>query len=174
MLAIVFIGCHRTPPSSLQGLEHFDGAVDLSDTTDNSAKSALYIRAMKHLEDEELESAKSLYRRAIKMYPDDPEGYASLASCFCFDNEYAEAKRQYQRALDVDSDCVNAHYGLGCVAYEKREHTAAEQHLQRAIAIDARRGDSHRVLSMVYEQLGELGKARYHSEQASKLNATDR
>ena len=175
MFAFV-MGCDRgtsTQSSQRVELEHFDGMIDNSDSTYDTFKSDLYVRASEFLEDGDVDAAMVFYRKIIEAYPDDPEGYAALGASLCFEHKYEEAASQYLRALELDALLVSAHYGLGCVAYEQSQYDEAIEHLTRAIAVTETDGDCHRVLGMVFHSAGDIPKAIFHYERALALNASD-
>lgn len=171
------IGCdHKgaTSQSQIEDLEYYQGSIDHSDSTYDAAKSRLYVRASKLLQNGELEDAKTLYQQAIATYPHDPEGHAALGACFYFEHKFDEAKSHYLLALKIDDGCLSAHYGLGCVAYEQHFFKDAVAHLSRAIEIDENDSDSHRVLGLVLHEIGNTKQASYHDKQATALDKDDR
>jgi tetratricopeptide (TPR) repeat protein len=169
-------GCDRgTSTRSLQHveLEHFDGAIDNSDSTYDIAKSNLYVRASELLEEGDVDAAKVLYRKAIEQYPNDPDGYAALGASLYFEHKYDDATAQYLRARELDALCVSAHYGLGCVAYARKQYADAIEHLTRALDVTENDQDCHRVLGMVFHAVGDTPKAISHYERALALNPRD-
>ena len=173
---LALLGCDRSfPPAVTQQaeLKHFDGAIEHSSSNFDNAMSNLLVRATSHLENGDLDAAKSLYRIVIENYPDDPVGYSSLGACLYFEHKYDDARSQYMQALEVDGEFKLAHYGLGCVAYEQKRHHDAIQHLKKALEIDASDRNSHRVLGMVFTAKGDYSQAISHYERAIALNGND-
>lgn len=177
VVVVTFLsGCDRgfqKTSSQHEKLEHFDGAIDSSDSTFDAAKSNLYVRASQFLHDGDLDAATSLYRKAIEKYPNDPEGFAALGACLYFEHNYDDARTQYLRALEVDGQCLTAHYGLGCVAYEQKQYDQAIQHFKQALDMDASNSDCHRMLGMVFDATGDRLQAIFHYERAIALNGRD-
>lgn len=153
VLCLCLMGCDfaTSPPAPAKDLKHFDGAIEFSSSASDDRVAALYVKAGDRLVKGDLAAAKKIYRQLIEEYPRDPDGYASLGTCFYFEKNFDEAEQQYLRALELDKKCVNAYYGLGCVAYERQDYTEASRQLKKALALSPNHQDSLRVLEYVRE-----------------------
>jgi Flp pilus assembly protein TadD len=166
-------GCHpagRSGTSPHDKLANFEGSIDWSKQTYDTAKSDLHIRAARALKAGDVAAAEALYRQGVAMYPADPSAYTSLAACLFFQARYEESRAEYGRALDLDSRCAGALYGLGCIGYEQGRYEEARDNLIRALEAQEVDGRTHRVLALVYDQLGDRAKARTHYERAAALD----
>src|SRR5437879_2155091 len=110
-------------------LQGFEGVIDNSGQTYDSALSDLYVRASRALEAGDAETAEQLYREAIAKYPKDADGYVSLGACLYFQKKYEEAKAEYLCALELAPKSVHAHYGLGCVAHKQKKYAESQDYL---------------------------------------------
>ncbi len=130
-----------------------------------------YTCASKALEAGDAKTAESLYREAIKKYPDAPSGYRSLGACLFFQEQYEDSEAEYLRALKMEPKSAVVLYGLGCVAHKKKRYAQARDYLEQALAINEKDCSSHRVLGMVYDDTGDRAKAIMHFERAIELDS---
>ena len=60
------------------------------------------------LENERLEEAITLFKYAIKVYPDSWNAYDSLGEAYLIVKKYKEAKKSYRKSLEINPDNNNA------------------------------------------------------------------
>ncbi len=119
--------------------------------------------------------AEQKYLELIRLYPDDPDAYASLAAVHIGQGRYPAAIARYQEALQRDPNYVVVNQKLSWLYTRTGDLTRAIEHGQRAVdlcrAIGNREGEADALINLgeVYRLKGNLSKAWEVGQEASRL-----
>ena len=120
-------------------------------------------------------AAEEKYLDLIRLYPDDPESYASLAAAYEKQAQYQKAISYYQQALGRDRNYNVAYQELGSLYAKTGDFSQAVTYEQKALglyrALFNREGEANAsiYLGEVYRQKGEYQQARGLAESAWNL-----
>lgn len=133
-------------------------------------QTLLYTRAVKAMESGDYATAEDICRDIISQYPEDPDGYESLAVCLEYQEREKEAINEYRKALKLDPDSHDAYYGLGGIAHAQERYKDAQELLERALEIDPDEAFCHLALAVVFDDTDQLADAAKHYRQAIDLD----
>jgi tetratricopeptide (TPR) repeat protein len=83
---------------------------------------------------EQYEEAAELYRRCIKLVPEELSAQYELGYCLCGLGKYEEALKQFQSLSDEHPDDWELHFALGDCYMGLEDHASALAELNRALA----------------------------------------
>ncbi|MCI0354105.1 MAG: tetratricopeptide repeat protein [Acidobacteria bacterium] len=136
---------------------------------------ALFIQANLAERVYDFSEAERKYLERIRLYPDDPDAHAGLASVLMRQGRYAEAISRSQEALRLDPNYVVAHGYLGDLYARTGAFQKAVEHGQRALqlcrAIGNREAEADVLLGLgeIHLLSGELPKALQMGQEALRL-----
>jgi tetratricopeptide (TPR) repeat protein/predicted Ser/Thr protein kinase len=120
-------------------------------------------------------AAEEKYLELIRLYPDDPESYASLAAVYEKQAQYQKAISYYQQALGRDRNYIVAYQELGSLYAKTGDFSQAVTYEQKALglyrALANREGEASASIDLgeVYRQKGEYPRAREFAQSARSL-----
>ena len=83
--------------------------------TELDGPDALLMRGLAELHDGRYESARKLFREAVRQRPDSAEAYNGVGVTFYARGDYDEALAWYKRALEADPRFGDAYYNMACL-----------------------------------------------------------
>ena len=103
-------------------------------TTQEIAESkALFAHALQKQREGKLEEAKSLYKKVVKIDPQNIQAFNNLGVIYMGDKNYKRAIMHFNNALDIKHDYVDAHYNLACLFAQKKDVPQSLFYLKNAI-----------------------------------------
>ncbi len=114
------------------------------------------------LEQEDVEAARTAYRRSLECDPNLSDAYINLGRLCHEAGDINEAARLYHLALECSPQDPIAHYNLALALEDLCNSTAAIAHYERALAIEPGFADAHFNLGRLFERLGRRGRAMRH------------
>ncbi|MFC2173112.1 protein kinase [Acidobacteriota bacterium] len=123
-----------------------------------------------------LDSAVSLFKRALE---DDPEfalAYAGLGETYL--RKYNESKNpewlepaasNCEQAVALNDTLGHVHVSLGLILTKKGQHEMAMQSIQRSLELEPRNSDAYRARAEAFEKMGRLDKAEEAYKKAISL-----
>jgi len=104
------------------------------ETKKNIAKSkALFAQAMELQQEEKLKKAQILYRKAIKLDPDNVQALNNLGVIYMNQKRYKRAIMRFKDAIKIKPDYSDAHYNMACVYAKKNNTDRSLLYLKNAI-----------------------------------------
>ncbi len=122
------------------------------------------------LQQSRFEEAVAEFKQAIRVSPNDPDGYIRLGYVFTTRKLYDEAAEQYQAGLAVDEVCAPLHNGLGSVYLARRQFEAARREFLRALEIDPEQGQTYAYLAALSRDLGRYEESITCAQRALDLD----
>jgi tetratricopeptide (TPR) repeat protein len=124
-----------------------------SDAEDNP--DALFEEAQAAEDASQVETAQRLYRRVMRMDPDDPAAAFNLGNLLRSSGKKVEAEAAYRAALKVDPRFAEAWYNLADLLEEQDRTDMAVDSLQRALKADPDYADATFNLARLLHRLGK-------------------
>ena len=84
----------------------------------------------------DLERAKSLYRRLLRLKPADADVRYTMGNILSRSAELEQAERYYRQALELDGSHVRAHINLGNLLTKREKLEQAARHYEMAIDLE--------------------------------------
>lgn len=111
--------------------------IETNETNKNIAKSeALFAQAMALQQEGKIKKAQTLYRKAIKLDPDNVQALNNLGVTYMSQKRYKRAIMRFKDAIKIKHDYSDAYYNLACV-YAKRNNTDRSlRYLKNAVAFN--------------------------------------
>ena len=106
-----------------------------SPSSDEQIKS-LFAEGVERQQDKRYPEAIMVYRRALKLNPNQPETLNNLGFCYKAMKEYKKAIDYYQQALRLNPNLAEAHEYLGEAYVQLGEMALARQEYQTLLALD--------------------------------------
>jgi tetratricopeptide (TPR) repeat protein/tRNA A-37 threonylcarbamoyl transferase component Bud32 len=139
-----------------------------------------YLQGLGYMErnkkEENLETAISLFERAIEQDPHFALAHGRLGKAYWRKYELAknselleEARLSCTKAIEISDNLASAHVSLGIIYRESGQYEDAIREFQQALLIDPVNFGALQELAEVYENLGRLEKAEETYKQAIKL-----
>ncbi len=127
-------------------------------------------------EDENLETAINLFKRAIEQDPHYALAHAGLGKAYWRKYELTKnsellekARSSCTKAIEISDRLASVHVILGIIYREAGQYEDAIKEFQQALLIDPVSFDALQELAEVYENLGRLEKAEEMYKEAIKL-----
>ncbi len=127
---------------------------------------AIFDEAMRHQMATRVDSAISLYERALFLRPDSVDAHNNLGVAIMAKGRLDEAVAHYERALALDANHVKAHTNLGIALSAQGKVDQAAAHHERALAIDPQYAHAHVELGNVFKYRGRFDEAAAEYERA--------
>lgn len=106
------------------------------------------------LEPMNIESAKTLYQRAIDVYPYNLGAIINLGTIYFNGAEFPRAEQLYRRAIAVNPDYAMAHFNLANLLERNWRKREALEHYRVAIQINADYADAYYNLAILLREMG--------------------
>lgn len=154
-----------------EALSSLDSAAAHLDRT--SERETFVIKALQASLKHDTPSAIRNYEELVKLYPNDPESYFSLAATYEQADDYEKAMENYQKAIQGDDKYAAAYFGLGRAQFHlgrfddalKSFNTSVK--LQDQLHNEEGKATALNGLGAVYYQMGRDDEAiRYYRQSA--------
>lgn len=148
--------------------------------TTNPDASIFYIRGRGYLqrynEEESLNAAITLFRRAIELDSSYAEAHAGLGEAYwrkwklTKNSEMVEiAQKSIECAIQLNENLVPVHITLGIIYRDTGEYDKAIKEFEKVIQIEPENSDAYRELGYAYQELGRLEDAEMAYKKAIEL-----
>lgn len=138
--------------------------------TQQPAAYDYYLRGRGYLQEyerpENLDSAITVFRNALKTDPNYALAYAGLGEAYLHRSEHSpgtalvtQAQESCQKAILLADDVPNGHICLGMVYNNTGEYESAVREFERAVRQDPTSDDGFTGLGLAYERLGKVSEA---------------
>jgi tetratricopeptide (TPR) repeat protein len=139
-------------------------AFDRTSSPDRGASAqrnfqAIFEEALRHQAARRLDSAISLYERALFLRPDSADVHNNLGLAVMVQGRVDDAVAHFEHALALDPDHVSAHTNLGVALAAQGKVDQARVHHERALAINPDHAHAHVELGNVFKYQGRFGDA---------------
>jgi tetratricopeptide (TPR) repeat protein len=101
-----------------------------------SSDLTLYAQALQKQNKGELEEAKALYKKVIKIDPRHVSALNNLGVIFMNQKMYKQAVASFNEALHIRHNYVDAHYNLACLYAQKNDAKQSLFYLENAIGFN--------------------------------------
>lgn len=115
----------------------------------------------------QLDSAKIVYDKAIRMKPDYAEALNNLGVIYFNEKKYAEAQSFFKKATDSNAQYSDAFANLGACYHNTGDAKSAIPFYKRAVELNPSNSNVLRNLSMAYAAIGDSAMAAYYNQQAT-------
>jgi|GEM_PF-6910996 len=113
-----------------QALGYYEQAIEADE---EDPLTYLWMGSLYEYSKKQPEVAENLYRRAIDVAPQRPEGYVYLGRLLREQGQLDDAARQFQRALEIEPGYLAAQNGLGLVYRRQGQYQRAEAQFKQII-----------------------------------------
>jgi tetratricopeptide (TPR) repeat protein len=120
---------------------------------------ALFQQAQSAEEENDIATADRLYRRVMKLDPDDPAAPFNLGNLMRAGGRIVEAEALYRKSCDADPNFAVAWYNLADVLDDQKRVSEAVDHLQRAIKADPTFADAIFNLALLLQRMERHAEA---------------
>jgi tetratricopeptide (TPR) repeat protein len=110
------------------------------------------------------------FEKAIEMYPEFSDAYASLAAMLIRKRKYDEAFDYLIKALTYNDNSPAGHHNLGVVLLKKRRFDDAVSEFKKALATEEKSATTLFGLGVAYKYKKDFFKAEYHLRMALEKN----
>jgi len=93
--------------------------------------------------------ARSMFRKAVKLVPDDVATLYLIAESYDRDEKLSAARRAYQDVLEKDANHTQALYRLGLIEYDEGSDKKAKEYLERYLKTGAKGRDANRARKLL-------------------------
>lgn len=100
---------------------------------DIKKSDSLFVRAVELQRQGKLQKAQALYRKAIKLNPDNVQALNNLGVTYISQGKYKRAIARFNDVLKIRPDYTDAHYNLACVYAKKNNPDRSMLYLKDAI-----------------------------------------
>ncbi len=135
----------------------------------NSDAEELCEKAFELKKSKEYYQAIFLYRKAIKIEPNNPELYFDISECYANTNNLEKAISAIDTAILIDSDMHVFYNNRGMLYYKLKENGKALQDYEMAIKLDSTQHIYYTNLALVYFYMEEYEKANQALDIAESL-----
>jgi tetratricopeptide (TPR) repeat protein len=130
---------------------------------------ALYERALKELNKNELAKSVATLRSLVEADPKDFPAWSDLAMVYFIERNFEAAANSYAKAIEVKPDYVTARVSLGRVRLAQKNNEAAIKVLEEALKVDPNWATTYYFLGEAYLALKKGSTAVEYLNQAIKL-----
>ena len=120
------------------------------------------------------QDSKSLFTRAVEVYPDDPIMIYNLGVTLERAGELGPAEERYRRAVEIKPDYALAHNNLGTLLAGRKRFEEALSHFESALAMEPEFLLALRNAGNASMMLERYAEAALHYRRAIELNPEDR
>lgn len=113
----------------------------------------IYLQALVHLDQGELEAAEQGLERALELRPDSLAAWIRLGDVRLDLARTEQARNAFEEALELDPDAAAAIFGLGRVEAALGRSGAAVAHFERALELQPQASVIHYPLAQAYRRL---------------------
>lgn len=116
----------------------------------------------------EIEKAKEVYQKALRLKPDYPEALNNLGVIFFNNKEYTTAQIYFKKATEINKNYADAFANLGACFHNSGDAKSAIPFYKKAIELNPANVSVMRNLSMAYSNIGDTLNANYFAKQAAQ------
>ena len=127
------------------------------------------IEAMKLLAEGKLDKALNLFKKAVKLNPDDADAWAQLGLIYVNLKKFDDGEKAARKAIDLEKDNAVAWGVLGAALGDAGKLEEAETALSKAVELDPTNASNILPLGFIHMQLGNLDMAQTMLEKAVRL-----
>ena len=103
-------------------------------TKQRTAESkSLFMQALERQREGKLVEAKRLYRKVVRIDPDNVQALNNLGVIHMSQKRYKRANMRFKDAINVKHDYPDAHYNLACLYAQKNDAARSLHYLKNAI-----------------------------------------
>jgi tetratricopeptide (TPR) repeat protein len=118
------------------------------------------------LEVRDINQARSLFQKAVKINKKNPEAWNNLGVIEYISRRYDRAIGYYKRASKLDKTSATYHSNLGTALFDKKEYDRARKEFDIALRLDPEMMQHHSSLGITTRMLSPADHARYCFELA--------
>jgi len=116
------------------------------------------------------DKAIAMYKKSIKLNPEDENARNNLGNVYRDIGLYTESFKEYERALEINPYLVEAHNNLGILYVNRGLYDEAIKEYMLAIEINPNLAGVHNNLGNIYRKKGLYGKALEEYREAVDLD----
>jgi tetratricopeptide (TPR) repeat protein len=105
------------------------------------------------------DQAEEEYKKALKFYPDYPNGLSGLGLIQYIRGNYEESKNLFERAVRLNSQDEYAHRYLGDIYRKSENYEKALEEYKEALRLDPEYGEAYFGAGMAYANLKQIPEA---------------
>ena len=135
-----------------------------------SQNRALYERAMKEINKNDLVRATATLRSLVEADPKDFPAWTELGMVYFVQKDFAAAEHSYAKAIELKPDYVTALVSLGRVRLAQKNNEGAIQVLESALKADPKSATANYFLGEAYLNLRKGSMAVTYMNEALKLD----
>ena len=136
----------------------------------NLTTEETFALAVQNHQKNNLQVARNLYKKILKINPDHFESIFYLGSLSLQTKNFDQAKPLLQKAIKIQPNFARAHNNLGMVFKELGESQKGMSYFQKAIEIQPNFANAHYNLGIAFNELNEFEKAIGFYEKAIQIN----
>jgi tetratricopeptide (TPR) repeat protein len=101
----------------------------------------LYERAMRLQKSGRLRDARSFYRKALALDPQNVKAVNNIGVSFLQERNFTEARKSFEDAMRLQPDYVDPYYNLACLYTMQGDTKKGLEYLRRAVSLDGSAGE---------------------------------
>ena len=136
----------------------------------NLTTEETFALAVQNHQKNNLQVARNLYKKILKINPDHFESIFYLGSLSLQTKNFDQAKPLLQKAIKIQPNFARAHNNLGMVFKELGEFQKGMSYFQKAIEIQPNFANAHYNLGIAFNELNEFEKAISFYEKAIQIS----
>ena len=136
----------------------------------NLTTEETFALAVQNHQKNNLQVARNLYKKILKINPDHFESIFYLGSLSLQTKNFDQAKPLLQKAIKIQPNFARAHNNLGIVFKELGESQKGMSYFQKAIEIQPNFANAHYNLGIAFNELNEFEKAISFYEKAIQIS----
>ena len=118
------------------------------------------------LELQNVNFARALFRRAVKLDPKNAEAWNNLAATEYLQHDLSHSVSDYKKAVKLDQNVATFHSNLGTSLFEEKEYKRAAQQYAIAISLDPEVFEKHSGNGVMAHMLSPADRGRFCFELA--------
>jgi tetratricopeptide (TPR) repeat protein len=150
------------------------GPVEIHQASSEGRVSDLFLVAIRHEDEGEIDQAVRVYERILERNPQHAASCINLGTICYNKRQFVRAEQLYQRATQADPGYALAFFDLGNVLDELKRLPEAVAAYRNAIRLVPTYADAHYNLALAFERTGERRTALRHWTAYLKLDPSSR
>ena len=130
----------------------------------------LFNLALQNQKENNLNDAKNLYKKILKLQPKFIEAHKNLGLIYQKSGEIDKAKKHYEEAIKINPNLVIVQYNLALIFEQVGEDIKAQTCYEKIIENNPNIPDVHNNLGLLFQKLGKKEQANECYEKAIKIN----
>jgi len=124
----------------------------------------------KYFEESNFDLALENYKKALELYPNDPEIYKNIGNVYTQQKKYDKGEEYYNRAIQIDPKYYKAYYNLGILYFESKNIEQAIEYFKKTIKIEPSYTPAYNNLGATYSCMRNYDKAIEIFNKALEIN----